>query len=173
MKKLLIGALMVMGVFGTAQASELYWMIADNATVDGVAVADTSWSVAKLYASADGSNFKGEVIESWTKDWIDSWGFAQTEVGSYDASRSFFVELCDSSGTRLGASYVSMGGEDGKPQGATSMVDLKSSIAASQASMANPYQFTTFTTSEVVPEPTTGLLMLFGLAGLALRRRRA
>lgn len=27
--------------------------------------------------------------------------------------------------------------------------------------------------SEVIPEPTSGLLMLFGMAGLALRRRRA
>ena len=33
-----------------------------------------------------------------------------------------------------------------------------------------PTQFTTYT---AVPEPTSGLLMLVGLAGLALRRRRA
>ena len=33
-----------------------------------------------------------------------------------------------------------------------------------------PAQFTTYT---AVPEPTSGLLMLVGLAGLALRRRRA
>lgn len=30
-----------------------------------------------------------------------------------------------------------------------------------------------YTTSQMVPEPTSGLLMLLGMAGLALRRRRA
>ena len=30
-----------------------------------------------------------------------------------------------------------------------------------------------FVVSQVIPEPTSGLLMLFGLAGLALRRRKA
>lgn len=30
-----------------------------------------------------------------------------------------------------------------------------------------------FTISQVIPEPTSGLMLLFGLAGLALRRKRA
>ena len=47
------------------------------------------------------------------------------------------------------------------------LVNNSSSIAASTANLALSGNFT------AVPEPTSGLLMLLGMAGLALRRRRA
>lgn len=171
MKKLLLGALMVMGVFGTAQASELYWMIADNAELDGSELG--TWDTAYIYASVDGSNFRGEFIEEWTKSDMSIWdGYAVTGIGEYDAAKSFYIELYDA-GSKIGQSVVSM--SDPK-QGATLASTLEAAGAidiGGGANMPSPYSFTTFTTSEVVPEPTTGLLMLFGLAGLALRRRRA
>ena len=43
---------------------------------------------------------------------------------------------------------------------------------ASKSEMATASNWTTFSGS-AVPEPTSGLLMLLGMAGLALRRRRA
>lgn len=172
MKKLLLGALMAMGIFGTAQASELYWMIASDAKVDG---ASAEWSVAKIYASADGSNFGVETpIESWTRDEMSSiyGGYAITTIE--DSMTSFYVELWDANEeNKLGQSFVSM--SDPK-QGATQTSTLLAANAIDMGggmAMTSPYSFSQFTTSQVVPEPTTGLLMLFGLAGLALRRRRA
>ena len=49
--------------------------------------------------------------------------------------------------------------------------DAYSKLSSSQITFANPTTWTVSMSS--VPEPTSGLLMLLGVAGLALRRRRA
>ena len=171
MKKLVLLASIV-GAVSFASASELWWTIGENSTYDDPAsVGLAGWEVAKVYASADGANFGGTEIQSWTKTDIDDWGYAWTQLGEHYSANSFYIELCDSDGNRLGASYVS---QEAPMQGATLATSLVGSIKPDgEMGMATPYAFTSFTTSEVVPEPTTGLLMLFGLAGLALRRRRA
>ena len=70
-----------------------------------------------------------------------------------------------------GSSYFAMGpvsittvgdGTDGNPAGTPATASF-----ASQSQMATPGNWTT------VPEPTSALLMVLGLAGLALRRKRA
>lgn len=173
MKKLVLLA-SIFGAVGFASASELWWTIGDSPTLDGQAI--TEWSVAKVYASADGYNYGGtELPKSWSKEEIGDWGYAfSTLPDTLSSAKSFYVELYNSTtqfdeSTFVGRSYVTLPSE-GAPQGAA---DLTASIASSVMSTPTVYSFNMFTTSKVVPEPTTGLLMLFGLAGLALRRRRA
>ena len=54
---------------------------------------------------------------------------------------------------------------------------IVSDLNKEYSGMASKYttsgNFTSATWTETVPEPTTGLLVLLGVAGLALRRRRA
>ena len=156
---------------GIASATELWWMVDKNATLDsGEAL---TWNTATLYASADGSNFGGTPIgESWTLSDMQDWGFATTELGDYSSSASFYVELLLGNGN-IASSYVNFRSETQMPQGATPRDVLSGAMYNDGMSMATPYAFSQFTTSQVVPEPTSGLLMLIGLAGLALKRKRA
>ena len=48
-----------------------------------------------------------------------------------------------------------------------------SSLSTLQIGSGNATQWTVAGGAPVIPEPTTGLLVLLGVAGLALRRRRA
>ena len=165
MKKLMLFAL-VAGVFGFANASELWWMVGEGSQVDGETA---NWDTAKLYVSPNGYNYDGKEIDTWTKNDIANFGTPTTEIG--DSMTSFYVELWNE-GALVGSSYVSLG-EPGTAQGSTDLSALAGSVRTGIMGTATPYSFSQFTTAQVIPEPTTGLLMLVGLAGLALKRRRA
>lgn len=145
-----------------AQATELWWFVAENVQVDGAAA--PTWNTATVYASNSGNNFGGASIGSWSKEDLDfGGGVGFTELDSVYASSgySFYIELLNSTERIATSSAVSY--DDLLQQGA---------IASSMQSTPSVYQFSNFST-QVVPEPTSGLLMLIGLAGLALKRKRA
>lgn len=168
MKKLITMAL-VAACATFAGASELWWTIADDATYSGTGLSD--WSVAKFYASADGKTVGGtQVGSNLSKEKIGELTYVATDISGYDsAAYSFYVELCNSEGNRLGSSYVSA------TQGAVAYTDVAGALyrGGMDTSTPTPYSFSQFTSAEVVPEPTSGLLLLIGFAGLALRRKRA
>ena len=73
---------------------------------------------------------------------------------------SFLFELWDTDGALVGYSNMSRS-------------DLSYAIASSSGILGeHPADYRPFVLQGVVPEPTSGLLLLLGMAGLALRRRR-
>jgi len=146
-----------------AEDSYLYWMVGPtvNNTLSDTAVV---WDTARV--SADGGSTyltwytgAGESSGSHSVGQLSSGGSADLYWGTFDSTaQTFLFELLQGSdvvGTKtetyaylstLGAIWT---GSDTSPSGATA-----------------------YTLTGVVPEPTSGLLMLFGLAGLALRRKR-
>lgn len=163
MKKIALFAL-ISAVAVSASASELWWFI-DDTKVDDKAV---DWTQVQLYASDNGYNYGGEKVgPAISKDAIladiESYGNTWTYLGDSSAT-SFYLELMDADGNDLGRSSV------GANQGS---IDAAQYIWNGAMSTPSAYKFTNFTTAQVIPEPTTGLLMLVGLAGLALKRRRA
>lgn len=144
-----------------AEDSYLYWMVGTTVknTLSDTAVA---WDTARV--SADGTYLTwytgaGESSGFQSVGQLSGGGSADLYWGKFDSTaQTFLFELLQGSdvvGTRtetyaalsaLGAIWT---GSDTSPSGAT-----------------------VYTLAGVVPEPTSGLLMLFGLAGLALRRKR-
>ena len=168
MKKalILVGAI---AAFSFSQASELWWTVANPA--EGTS---ENWATAKLFATDNGYNFNGEQVGSAVAAAdMEDWGFWNTELGVYDdAAYSFYVELFNSSNESLGRSAVNAAAK----QGAVSYTDLVSAGAIYDGNVMNPTAsaysgFSSFTTSNVVPEPTSGLLVLFGMMALGLKRK--
>ena len=172
MKKLvLVACAGLMAAF--ANASELWWTLDTSATVDG-----EGWDSAALFATTEGFNYGGiQVGSKISNEKMDDLGYVATELGAKGSSTySFYIELYNSSGDRLGASYVSLGGAETRPQGATAYNSLSASLYTPGMSTVDvsPYAgFTNFTSANVIPEPTSGLMILLGLAALGLKRKHA
>lgn len=173
MKKLLF-VLAASLIVGSVSASELYWMMGPSGSADelvdgkyvtkasspyGTDDVDYTWSTMNIYANG----LEGDKIMSISAgDLYDNYGYGKiVNFDSYSAVESFVIELVDANRTENAIANVA----------ATELLH-HISIDNMNPPSAGAYQFSGFTT-QAVPEPTTGLLMLFGLAGLALRRRRA
>lgn len=170
MKKIAIIAV-VIAMASISQSSELWWTVADNPATG----TSENWTTAKLFANTTGYNYGGTELDSVTATDMSDWGSWSTELGTYGtAAYSFYVELYNSSNESLGKSYVSTS----TPQGAMSYTALAEAGAIyDSGSIMNPTAsaytgFSSFTTSNVVPEPTSGLLVLFGMMALGLKRKR-
>ena len=171
MKKLILSMAMVAAFAAfaddTTTYQALYWQV--NAE-DTTSFGDASYAV--LYASLDGGNVKiagdGQLVNAGavgqTQTVLQGAG-STFSWGAYDfTTANFFVELLNEGGaflaqsesvgysTLLNGGYIATQGA-GMPSPTT----------------ATPYAFGAY----AVPEPTSGLLMLLGIAGLALRRKRA
>jgi len=83
-----------------------------------------------------------------------------TEYGSGDNKFLYISTSATQDGSDIGAATISFAGNA-----------ASSKLAASTAAYSGAGWYTVG--SSPVPEPTSGLLMLLGMAGLALRRRRA
>lgn len=175
MKKLIFSALMALScgaLFAADTDMYLFWMISDNATVSGGGVLpdDLSGYTARI-SDGSGSNYL-TLYSALPNDGGTSYGTSMTAsqalgygferwaaIGGYD-SGSFFVELLAD-----GSDVVAYTSEHMTyAQLASYMSPMKG-----QAKPADAYGFSTFT---AVPEPTSGLLLLLGVAGLALRRKK-
>ena len=179
MKKILV-IVSAMAFAGLAQASELWWTVSDTVTVDGES--GQTWTTAKLMANTGiwkyGTNDGGvQVGADVSADAMSGIGFVTTELGDYgNSAYSFYVELYNG-GQLIGKSYVST--EKGSEQGGRTYKELADSNAIDNrgvfnAGVSSPYTGFDggFTKSDVVPEPTSGLLMALGMMLFGLKRKR-
>ena len=179
MKKLL--AILVLTAAITSQASELWFMMNGvsygdgTATVsDGINGGDITWTTARLWANTTGYNYGGEAIsEAISASELKEFGDAYfTFSDDYaNSSYSFYVELLNGE-TSVGKTYISSGNP---PKGAANYRDIAGAVSQDIMDVGgtSPYSgFSNFSTSNVIPEPTSGLLLAIGMMMLGLKRKR-
>ncbi len=165
MKTVKIFSVLAIALAATAARAEdsyLYWMVSDanynNSTIEFAYArikAEGSDSYLNLYApGATASSISALASTAYPgmSASTDGGAFAKFD---YSSATTFLVELWNSDGSVVGWQSYSYDA-------------WKNFVYTSTgAGSVSP-----LTVSQVVPEPTSGLLMLFGLAGLALRRKR-
>ncbi len=182
MKKLMVLVTAVALAFA-GQAASVDWKM-------NVANQGEAWSAANAYVMAFNGSDYNAVINLLTVTGSDNMA---TDLGAYaltlgtggtSASVSNTRKAATASGTSDGVTGSSMfwvifteGKMDAKSAIAwTTATEISSYAYEAGSSTPGTFGFTTAGntgTIASVPEPTSGLLMLVGIAGLALRRRRA
>ena len=170
--KHLLTMLLVLAASFMAKAELLYWMIDQSSAEDPI-----DFALAKIVAvpSSGGGNIYLTIGEEgddfvWAQEPYDANGLGQstgvvfTDISSLSGTDySFFIELySDVTGqdVLVGVSEAAMYSQLSESIYQNGM-DYIPTISKAWAPAIN------------VPEPTSGVLMLFGLAALGLRRRRA
>lgn len=174
MKKFLLTAVCTIGCSSLFADTEsyLYWMIGDNPYVYGAGTTVSSLgdykvqvyggglaeeNLLNLYYAPDGTG-ASDVNEMSAGD-AQGWGLYAAVPVNLGDSASIFVELLNAGGDFMGIANLGTVGE-------------LSSYIASFSGMDTPVVSAKTINSFTIPEPTSGLLMLFGCAALALRRRK-
>ena len=178
MKKLMIMlAAVCMAV--AASATTFSWGISGGGALDAETYAGGTaylfYATGSSLAHPDTSSFATKT--SFTQADITSTGAALFETGTVGADGTFYTTLADnltSIGGSTGAKkfYMAVISDDGKSLALVTSTTTARIMAATTAQAAG-WTTSKFAHYTAVPEPTSGLLMLVGLAGLALRRRRA
>ena len=179
MKKLIIAAAMVCAA-AFAQAATVNWTVL-NVKANGGGAPTTGWAVMAFYTEV-GAGFTAieNAIGAGT---AASLAFETTtlvnqlgtgKVAAHDATAAaitdtsknydFYFVVFDNSDATKAAQYVVVSALDKAYSG----MDTKYKVSGNFSSAT-----WTDVPAPVIPEPTTGLLVLLGVAGLALRRRRA
>ena len=185
MKKLMIVAAVALCA-AYANAAAFTWKASANMT-DNTGATLTSMSpagtLALVYLGNDSTNVdwtKAKVVDSTTPAFTTSMGKSTAytsksfnfDMADYGNGDIFGVVLKDSSNNLF---YLQQGGENYKPSYTISGL-------ADDTSTLNDFNFasssffgSTAPSAAVaaVPEPTSAMLLLLGMAGLALRRKRA
>ena len=170
MKKLMILAALACATM--ARADYLYWSVdlGNDSTYSfnyATIRAKGSDSFLSLYSSANDASMGTQL---YTEGYGDGGSYAvgtkagptYAGLGSYGIGSSFVVELWAEGETKADTSLVGWS--------YLSYADVLDSIYKPMSTTTlSPY---TITASQVVPEPTSGLLALLGLSVLALRRKQ-
>jgi len=189
MKKLVIAMAVIVTAIGL-QAATINWGGAignadASATLSAGTTAYLVWS-ATAYTPATATKFDnvamttdngGKIVSTYAlnSDDLDAWSFSSTYEATTAATYNgyYAVLVIDGADTTV-ASYMDIGSLSSATDstiGTLSPVSLEVNAgwADPSGSWLNQGGFNT----AVAPEPTSGLLLLLGMAGLALKRKRA
>lgn len=174
MKKLIALCAVALSLGAFADDSYLYWMVGEELswTVEDGQTAPTEYNTVRIGVITASDQWQRGYLTMYTSDgqsassadissgWASS-GYAA--LGGYASEGySYYIELLnDNEFVGRSTDYLSY----------SAAKDLLTSLS-DQINPASAWSVTSFTTAPV-PEPTSGMLLLFGLAGLALRRKRA
>ena len=146
-------AAIMLGSAMAAEDSYLYWMVSDahyyEAPGDPI-----SFNYATISVD-DGATYLSPAQSADSTGYSTSGG-VYSGVFDSDSVKSFLVELWDDNNDRVGWMRYS----------ASSLKDYFYQNAGAHG------EGSPFMVSQVVPEPTSGVLLLLGMGGLALRRRK-
>ena len=166
MKKIMMLAVTL--VASVAGASELWWTV--NVTGDA---ASSNWDTARVYYfnPSDLSNRGqlGTVLEGTaSKDALAILDYAASTISGDKSAYSFYVELYNAAemeahpDNHLGA---------WRSEAATYEQIAGAIYAGGTSYGASPYTFSDFS-AQVIPEPSSGLMMLLGMVALGLKRKK-
>ena len=143
-----------------------YLWVIDATTYDTLSANTTGAAMSDAVYAAYGSNLSGAYTSKTTSkkgaaDLID-------DSKDYGAGNSAYAAIL----------YTYGSGDDLQYMGNVGKVTFESAMDADSGFMSanlfgNTSAATTAWTAAAVPEPTSGLLLLLGMAGLALKRKRA
>ena len=192
MKKLMI-ALAAVAVAAVAQAAAVNW---NSSVLYTAASANGGFSDTKIGAGATGWLFV--LTEAQYNDFLDDYNANGNMKSVYDAYKGSIAEGGTKSGSRSNAVSITTEADVGDTvYGAviytyTGTIEgkdvdfyianigtgtVEGEVGLSIGNLGTAYLGGTSTAStggwQTVPEPTSGLLLLLGMAGLALKRKRA
>ena len=150
MKKLLFGIAVAAGLSAFAAPSAIYW------NMDGYAEFTTAQYATLFAAIGDGVDTGAD----WTQIAENFDGRFKATVGEL-GGYSYYVQLFNEANEAIAESAT------------LSWQDLLDANAVSESMTPAGAGTATFGSFTAVPEPTSALLMLLGMAGLALKRKNA
>ena len=170
MKKLMIALAAVVAAMAV-QAASVDWTVtggvydwnnfaAPEGTLTFYLVSDTSTPLANspFTLDADGG-FTGTVTGTDQTDWV-----ARLTVNNFDGGGSYFKDYVFTMDSITHA---------GSPDAATYLTALNGEIGSFFSDTLDLMATPASQGYTAVPEPTSGLLLILGMAGLALKRKRA
>ena len=178
MKKLmLLGAIAMFGL--ASNAATVNWSA--NAIQSSPDVAVTAGWLVQVYTSDVTFSYdaaKSGTITAWADSSTVAAGTTYRAAGSVEnglangTSGTFYAVIFDASSVAGAKNYIVSDNLSVSATAAGNPVPL-SFGAMTATNSNNKFLNSSWTATAAVPEPTSGLLMLLGMAGLALKRKRA